>query len=131
MSFLTNEKLTKLGLSRDENLQKLAVANLRNVIPNIEIRGSHGSYMITAGGAYEASLILFDDLWERMASKVNGEIVIAVPARDLLLVTGSNDKDGLERMRKVVSGVPPNEGYAISDALFVYRDKHFVEFKPH
>ena len=47
--------------------------------------------MLKAGGDYEASLLLFDDIWRDGQVKVDGDIVVAVPAKDVLLVTGSNN----------------------------------------
>ena len=44
--------------------------------------------MLTAGGNYEATLILLPEVWESVAEMVSGQIVAAVPARDVLYFTG-------------------------------------------
>jgi uncharacterized protein YtpQ (UPF0354 family) len=55
--------------------------------------------MITAGGDYEASLLLFDDIWSGGQIKVEGDIVVAVPAKNVLLITGSQNRKGLAAAR--------------------------------
>ena len=59
--------------------------------------------------------------------KVEGDIVVAVPARDVLLVTGSQSREGLKAVRAAVADVMKG-GYALTDTLFVYRGGKFVRF---
>ena len=84
-----------LGVERSA-LRKLAVENLTRLRPKIEMH-SHGNMlaMFDVGGTYEASLLLFDSIWTDGQVKVNGDIVVAVPTGDVLLVTGSKNRKGL------------------------------------
>jgi hypothetical protein len=59
--------------------------------------------MLTAGGNYEATLILLPEIWESVSQMVSGHIVAAVPARDLLYVTGDADPENLADMRRWTS----------------------------
>lgn len=126
--YLSDEKLVEIGDSR-EGLRANAVENLRTLLPDIEIHGDAGTYMLTAGGNYEASLILFDDIWRDGQLSVKGELVIAVPARDVLVVTGSEDAAGVEELKRIVRDILANGVYSLSDRLFVYRDGKFVPFE--
>lgn len=130
IAYLTAEELARAGLKRSE-LRALAVRNLKGLLSAIELQGGDGLYMITAGGDYEASLILVDDLWtgESIAPKVKGEIVIAVPARDLVLVTGSKDPAGLKKVRELARKVLKEGTYTLTDRLFVWRGGRFVAFE--
>jgi uncharacterized protein YtpQ (UPF0354 family) len=51
-------------------------------------------------GVFEASLILRDDLWDKMFTRLapNG-FVAALPARDTLAVCDAGSKEGIERLR--------------------------------
>ena len=119
--------------SRDDvgdrtRLREASLTNLSRVLPKIEIRpGADGVLLITAGGEFDASLILADNLWTGGQIKVDGDIVVAVPAKDVLIATGSHNAAGLARLRaaaaKFASG--PN---GLTSALFVYRDGKFVRF---
>ena len=118
----------EIGVDRKE-LRKLAVSNLSHLLPKIEKHQVGDLFaMMSAGGDYEASLLLFDDIWRDDRMKVEGDIVVAVPAKDALLVTGSKNRKGLAVMRKMVAEISKDSRYLISDKLFVYRDGRFKKF---
>jgi uncharacterized protein YtpQ (UPF0354 family) len=76
-------------------LRQLALGNLHRMLANIEMReGADHVFLIEAGGIYEASLLLADGIWSSDQIKVDGDIVVAVPDRSALLVTGSNNRKG-------------------------------------
>src|SRR4029077_4888801 len=96
---------TRLGAlrilsSRDDvgdrpRLRDAALTNLSRLLPKIEIRpGSDGVLLISAGGEFDASLLLADNLWSGGQVKVDGDIVVAVPAKDVLIATGSHNAPG-------------------------------------
>ena len=87
--YLTPADLEKVNIDRKE-LRNLACENLKKLLPKIERQGANGLYMITAGGDYEASLLLFGSMWIDMQKDVHGDVVVAIPTRDLLIVTGSD-----------------------------------------
>jgi uncharacterized protein YtpQ (UPF0354 family) len=126
--YLISDNLAELGLKRNE-LRALAVDNLRNLLPDVELRRGPLFSMITAGGDYEASLLLFDDLWTGGKLEVDGDVVVAVPSRDLLLFTGSRNRPGLARLREVASKAAREASYSLTDRLFVYRNGKFERFE--
>jgi uncharacterized protein YtpQ (UPF0354 family) len=84
------------------HLSDLALSNLLRLLPKIEMRaGADNTWLISAGGDYESSLLLLGDLWSGGQIKVDGEIVVAVPAKDALLVTGSRNAAGIAHLRKI------------------------------
>lgn len=109
-------------------LRSLAIENLKRLLPKIERHGTNGFYMYTAGGDYEASLLTFDSIWSDLKASVNGEVVVAIPARDLLLTTGSQDAPGIEKLKRMVKEASSNGSYRLTQKLFVYRNGKFVEF---
>jgi uncharacterized protein YtpQ (UPF0354 family) len=117
-----------IGVDR-KDLRKLAVANLEKLLPKIQMVDAGGLVtMFSAGGDYEASLLLFDHIWSSGQVKVKGDIVVAVPAKDTLVVTGSQNRKGLDAMRKYVAEVVARDRYRLTDTLFVYRNGRFVRF---
>ena len=69
----------------------------------VEMHGDHFK-MITCGGDYESCLLLAD-IWDFVAEHVDGDVIAAVPARDLLFVTGANDAEGLTLMEAAIRRV--------------------------
>lgn len=108
-------------------LRTLAISNLARILPKIQMLQYGDFFVISAGGNYEPSLLLFDELWSSGRIKVDGDIVVALPARDLLLVTGSKNRKGLEAMREMAAKAMEG-AYRLTDTLFVYRGGQFVEF---
>jgi uncharacterized protein YtpQ (UPF0354 family) len=110
-------------------LRALAVDNLKRLLPKVEMRAHDDVFsMISAGGDYEASLLLFDDIWSSGQITVNGDIVVAIPAKDVLLVTGSRNRKGLEAVRKLTAEFAAKERYRLTESLFVFRKGRFVKF---
>jgi uncharacterized protein YtpQ (UPF0354 family) len=109
-------------------LREASLANLSRVLPKIEIRpGADGVFLITAGGEFDASLLLADNLWSGGQLKVDGDIVVAVPAKDVLIATGSRNAAGLERLRAAAAKFAAG-AKGLTGALFVYRDGKFVRY---
>lgn len=108
-------------------LRTLAIGNLARILPKIQMLQYGELFVISAGGNYEPSLLLFDELWSSGQIKVDGDIVVALPARDLLLVTGSKNRKGLKAMREMATKAMDG-AYRLTDTLFVYRGGKFVEF---
>jgi uncharacterized protein YtpQ (UPF0354 family) len=120
--------------SRDDvgdraRLREVALTNFSRILPKIEIRpGADGVLLVSAGGEFDASLLLADNLWTGGQIKVDGDIVVAVPAKDVLIVTGSHNAAGLARLRAAAAkfAFGPN---GLTSALFAYRDGKFVRFE--
>jgi hypothetical protein len=109
-------------------LHDLALANLHRLLPKIEMRpGADGIFLISTGGDYEASLLLADSLWSSGQIKVDGDIVVAVPAKDVLLLAGSRNQAGIARLRALAADLATGP-YALTPVLFVYRGGKFVAF---
>lgn len=125
--YLTPANLQELGLTAAE-LRLLAVENLRRLLPEIELHRSPTVTMITAGGSYEASLLLLDEVWSGKIVPVEGDPVVAIPTRDLLLLTGTKTPGGVARLREIASKSLADSSYRLTDTLFVRRDGRFVEF---
>jgi uncharacterized protein YtpQ (UPF0354 family) len=130
---MDSTKTMRYLMTRDEvgdpaKLGDLAVENLKRLLPKIEMRGaSEGLWLISVGGDYESSLLLFDELWASGQIKVDGKTVVAVPAKDALFVTGSHNHTGISRMREVAAELAAGP-YGLTPDLFVYNDGKFVKF---
>src|SRR5262245_55823814 len=111
-------------------LLHLALGNLHRMVPKIEMRrGAEHIFLIEAGGNYEASLLLADGIWSSGQIRVDGDIVVAVPGRDALFVTGSRNRAGIARLRAMAAELA-SQPHGLTPALFVYRDGKFVKFEP-
>lgn len=112
-------------------LKVASVFNLERILPEMKrYDAGEGVFMLVAGGDYEASLLLFDNLWVSGTFPVNGDYVIAVPTKDVLLITGLNDSLGIEKLRKNVAGADTTYSSVLSKALFIRRNGSWEIFEP-
>lgn len=127
IKYLTEDDFKTLSIPRD-SLNSIALRNLDKIIPNIQRQGENGLYMITAGGDYEASLILLVSIWTRENFPVEGEFIIAIPNRDLLMVTGSNNKNGINKIKEIVEDSYKTGNYQVSEYLYKWTGKRFEKY---
>lgn len=97
-----------------------ALANLALRIPDLEIRGKGGRFTVRLDGIYDASLVLFLDQWIGRL-QLKGLPVLAVAARDELMVCGSEDEAGLAALRAAAAHIAGNSAYGLSGRLFACR----------
>lgn len=114
--FASREDVESTGLA-GRALRTRAIDNLMAYLPGVQREGDDSLSLLVADGNYEASLLLVDEIWSRDVFRVAGDIVVFVPTRDVVLVTGSEDAEGLARARQLIAG---NEWpYFISADAFV------------
>lgn len=126
--YFSTGNLEKGHIERKE-LRKLASENLLRILPQIEQHEGDGLYMLTAGRAYETSLLLIDSIWTRFQKEVKGRVVVAIPMRGLLLVAGSDDAKAMDKMKQIVKEASSQGSYRISSKLFSYQAGKWVEFE--
>jgi hypothetical protein len=73
-------------------------------IERAQFHGQPPSLMLSFDGL-ESSLLLATEFWSRLQGVLPGELVVGVPARDVVIVTGSQLPQGLEKVRRAVDRV--------------------------
>jgi uncharacterized protein YtpQ (UPF0354 family) len=120
--------LDRLGLSR-RDLRHHATDNLEAALVGVRIRGEPPALMLSFDGI-ESSLLLADGLWPGLAATVPGDLVVGVPARDVVVVTGSQSKRGLDAAKRAVDRVFfAGDQYLLSRQLLVRREDGWEIFK--
>jgi uncharacterized protein YtpQ (UPF0354 family) len=100
---LTWDDLDRLELSRRELRRSAAVA-LDRMLDEVRVHGRPPALMLSFDGL-ESSLLLAEGFWDELAPSVPGDLVIGVPARDVVIITGSRSQAGLEKARRCVDRV--------------------------
>ncbi|MEN3159741.1 DUF1444 family protein [Alkalimonas sp. NCh-2] len=127
MSLAQLKDIEALGIHPSQ-LRKIAAENLSRYLPPIQRQGDETLSMLIADGNYEASLLLLDDIWTKDNFSVRGEIVVFVPSRDIILVTGSDDREGLRKAQEIIRN---NEwSYFISEIAYVRKNHSWVLLEP-
>lgn len=126
--YFTQNEFNKLHISRD-SLAVVALDNLDRILAKAERTGNNGRYMVTAGGTYESSMLLLNSFWSNKNFPVKGDIVVTIPNRDVLLITGCKDKPNLDWIRVRAQESYDSGSYQISSSLFRWNGKKFSKFK--
>ena len=120
MQMLTKEGVKHTGVA-ESALRTVAVTNLGKYfsdkhvqIERLKKTGTARIYLVTLDQNYEASILLLDDYWNKKHFDVAGDIVAFVPARNVVIVTGSGDKEGLRIASDVARNAYDELGYSIS-----------------
>jgi len=86
------------------HLRRSAFEHLEVLSSRAEFHGQPPALMLSFEGL-ESSLVLASDFWTRLEGAVPGELVVGVPARDVVIVTGSQSGAGMEKVRRCVERV--------------------------
>jgi len=127
IAYLSEGDRLKLNLELPA-LRKLAMANLKRLLPELKRHGAGPVFLLVADGNYESSLLLAEKLWDDQASVVQGNIVAAVPTRDVLMFTGSKSSEGIQELRAAVKKIHAEGSHAISKTLLVRRNGQWEQF---
>lgn len=125
ISTLTNGPEAAWGLSFAEALA-IAIDNLRDAADNFS-ELAPGVYRGGWADGYDISRALMPDMLERVP--VRGGPVFMMPTRDVLLVTGDNDDDGLSHMLEL-SLQALQQGRAVSAHMYHVHERQVRRYQP-
>ena len=132
-AYVSEHDRERLHLDPGE-LRELSVRNLakRRSKPEI-LQPSGAAVMLRLDGDLEASLLLHDSLWRHMARANTGETIVAVPSRDVVVVSGTGVTGGVETLRSAVKRSwerPSGRKLLLTRSLLVRRDDSWHVFEP-
>ena len=124
--YLNERDLKSLAIPRDQ-LLSLALANFHRRYPKITIERPVAFIgMLANGGELEPSMMLDPVFWEKEKPRYGGELVAAVPARDVLWFTGLKPVENVNNLRANTERSHKAAGdRAISKLLYWWRNKRW------
>ncbi|WP_119420803.1 DUF1444 family protein [Desertibaculum subflavum] len=122
---LVQREVRALGLA-PADLRRLAVANLRQMLPAPEVKRTGGAKLVITPTGYGASRILLDEFWREQ--RFRGEPVFALATHDMIVVADSTDPQAMETAKSVAGNFFKSYPFAISGALFVRRGDQFTSY---
>jgi len=125
----TTSTLTK-GPQDDWNIPlnealSIALDNLRDVTPDAFEQIIPGLYLGAWKDGYDTSRVLLPDVLQR--ARVKGRPVFMIPNRDVLMVTGDKDIEGLRHMIEL-SFEAMDKGRALSSQIYTYNEHKIIPF---
>lgn len=126
-AIIAPQDLRDLGLDRTEALD-LAAANLRRRSePKFTALGP-GVFVSGWGDGYDSSRLLFPETLESLP--VKGEPVAMAPVRDMLVVSGADDRNGLLMMAAAAAEALSTSAEPLSAQPLRLHDGQWIDFAP-
>lgn len=117
------------GIKHDE-LRALSARNLLRRRPKPAVKIGQTGVMFVMDQNLESSLLLVDLVWDQVERPLPGETVAAAPARDVILVTGTEVPGGIESLKRAIDRTWKNSEpqLRLTRSLLVRRDKSWHIF---
>lgn len=121
--------LAELKLSKEE-LHLLAIENLTSsIVGNLKFHSYIDGFMVTFNGAFEASILLIDEFWNDMEQQLGEEILVLVPARDVLLICGKSNTEFIEWYSEKARETLEKGDHPLSKNCFVWKNHKWELFE--
>ena len=122
---LERSKLEAWGIDY-EDAEMVAIENLRAVTTPSFAQIGAGVWLSQCGDAYDAARLMLPEVFVNLP--LNGRPVVLVPDRDRLLVTGSEDTQGLKEMVSAANSIREEAHRPISGTALILVDGVWQEF---
>jgi tetratricopeptide (TPR) repeat protein/uncharacterized protein YtpQ (UPF0354 family) len=115
------------GIS-DQDLFDHAIRNLEKQVANVKVIEAGAVKLINFKADYNASLILIDAVWARLAPNAEADLVVAVPARDAVLFGSAANPSAIDALKRAAA--LPGQAYPITQKLLRRVKKGWVTYQP-
>jgi hypothetical protein len=105
---------------RGPNALNEALKNLVGILGSVRsTEFADGIILVTAGGNYEASLVLAPAFLRRLTSDIEGDLLIGLPNRDILFIAERRNLSAVSHLRTRVAKLYSVGEHKLSPRLFV------------
>jgi uncharacterized protein YtpQ (UPF0354 family) len=127
MRMLKHSDLASLHLSAPE-VTALAKKNLAAMFPELtpmeEVKNT-GVWTNSEDESYASALLVLPELWAPLARRVDGKLVVAVPARNRVFATGDKSAPRVQLMKTVVAQTVKEQDHSLVPTLFEWSPSGF------
>lgn len=127
MRFLMRHEVT---IDRSE-----AIRNLMQILPEISAEmldeEAIGGKVValSAGGTYESSLLLLDDLWAQNPDPECGELLVTIPSRGKLFFTHADEAANITALRQITEQHYREDDHSLTTQIFTRRNGRFFRWE--
>jgi uncharacterized protein YtpQ (UPF0354 family) len=128
--YVVNEFLDKSKMSKEQLLER-SIDNLWSKIESgLKVYPVGNVKGLVMGGDFEASLFIIDQLWDKsFADKSKGEIIVAIPARDMITFGYSKVESTIDELNAIINRTWKNGDQLITKQLYIRKNSNWVEFQ--
>lgn len=125
-TLLEKNTIEKAGFTEEE-IKETALFNVRALDVSYKIDEVAGNiyYFINTNDGYDASRILNESFLEEMEAKIQGDMVVAVPHQDVLIIADIRNDSGYDVMGQMTFRFFSNGRVPITALPFIYENREF------
>ncbi len=127
LELLTSARQAEVSLAPDR-IHDHALRNLRRRLWKLDVHENGPIRILSAGGNFETSFLLVDEIWRNAQAKMTAPLVACLPARDVVLFTGANETAALDDLRHAATQLVKNSPYPITDRLYSWTESGWRPF---
>lgn len=126
IGYLSTDGRSALSLT-DAELREKSVENLKAILyGEISLKGGPELWVLASGREFESSLLLHKKFMNNMRDMVKGSLIVAVPARDIVVICGEESPDELEKMKLFVQQQFEAAEHPVSPNLYFYTEAELI-----
>lgn len=117
------EVITEKMLPPETDIARLYQIACQNLVRDVEFVISntmYGAFSIFADGLHEASALCFKHIWTVCVDKLKDDLLIMVPARDMLVFAEASNEKAVQGMKTFAQQYYERSTDRISDDIFVF-----------
>lgn len=109
-----------------EELHDIATNNLDRDIEFTFSETGFGGYGLIAEGNHETGSLTLTGIWEWCAGQIQDNLIVAVPAKDSIMMVPENDKDKIEALKKFVAEIFKGSERLLTNQLYHFDKSNSV-----
>ncbi|MDA9207698.1 DUF1444 family protein [Octadecabacter sp.] len=103
-------------------LRQAADLNLSQKLDETQFQQQNGSFMVITDGFYESSMVLDSALWANLSRQLDDDLVMIVPARDLVVFAPASNADAVNFLETARDNILSNGTHQLSDFMYLWQD---------
>lgn len=126
---LIDEKMMQESNMREEEIHQISLENIKklDVIPKQDEVAGNIFYFFSPKDGYAASRVLNQDLLMKMNKKISGEMGVAIPHQDVLIVADIRNETGYQILGKLTVDFCMKGDIPLSPLPFLYHEDGELE----
>lgn len=118
--YINKKDLKNIDKQLDE-IKTIAIDNLVQYFnrKGVSIEGDENMLMVKFDHNMESSLLLVDSLWTQIIARLKDELIIAVPSRELLLITTKSNDTAINQLREGAIDLYSSGRYKLTQNLLI------------
>jgi uncharacterized protein YtpQ (UPF0354 family) len=120
LRYVQKRDLDAEGIDADR-LHEIGLGNLKSLsLSRLQVRTTgEGAFAALLDGNFEASRILLDGLWDiGLAHVVPHDLVVCIPARDILAFCAKDSREGMANLRRIAARVSKSGDHLLTSSLY-------------